>query len=540
MIIPNFKPMRITFTRAISPLLLGVILASSGANAQTDLYIASGTSMYVSPNSIVHTDGGVKGTGEMVLAATADGYGQLSQSGSTANTATVQVGKYLANTNAGWRSFGFPFTGDMSDLNFNSSLTFVNETNDGGVAARHNFFTWNATDAGGGSASGWEAISSTGALPSAAFIYSENNGYHDFLQSVKVSGVPTNGDQSYNLLYTLDPAYVSGTQSDATGWNYIPNPYTCNISISALFGESGFPTYQAVHVYDNANSQYVAVIPSGVAIDYGTAGGSNTTTTHIAPMEGFWVKTETGGSTLTISNDVRDPEGTATSFMKTEYDLFRLNLVSADGTRDQMVVYFDQTTTSSFDNGKEALKKYSTAPVPAISAVDGVREISITALPTGSYSLPLNVTVPQENSVYSFELNDEALDPWSSVELVDLQTGNVYDLRANSSVPLLLVTKENANRFVLNLNKSGVGVEETNAIDQIIAWSASDKSIHIKFTDESSTGWVNVFSVNGQLTARLYHDGGSELTLTQHFVPGVYTVRFEGETRTVTEKLIVQ
>lgn len=515
-----------------------VCLLFVNAQAQTDLYISTGTTVQVAPNSIIHTDGGVKGSGDLVLDASADGYSQLSQSGSSTNTASVEVGKYLANTNSGWRSFGFPFTGDMSDLSFNGSISFVNETNDGGVSSRHNFFTWNATDAGSGIATGWQAVSSTGNLPAAAFVYTENNGYHDFSQDVRITGLAANGDQTYSLVYTLDPSYVSGNQDDATGWNYIPNPYPCNISVSTLFLESGFPDYEAVHLYDYLNSQYVAVIPSGVAVDYNTGGGSNTTTTHIAPMEGFWVKTQSGGNTLTISNSVKDPDGSATAFMKNSFELLRLNLRATNATLDQLVVYFDETSTPNYDVGKEALKKYSTEPVPSISLECGLQDMSIVALPSGGYSIPIHVRVPAVNESYTFELIDNELDPWSSVELEDLQSGVRYNLR-NTSPQIVLSLSEYNNRFVLHINKSGIGLDEPFGSTKITVWRGISGDVHVGFTDHSVKGWIRVYAMNGQLLTSEFHQGGEVFTLDKALTPGVYAVQFEGGEVVVAQKLIV-
>ncbi|NVK03654.1 MAG: hypothetical protein HWD92_02480 [Flavobacteriia bacterium] len=511
-----------------------LVMSTNGLLAQPDLFISSDDTITALPGTILHVTDAIEGDGYVELKADASSYAQISQTNNVVNTGNLILGKRLSSTTAGWRQTAFPFTGSYADLNFNSTLTYVNSSNDGGIASRHNFYGWNSDDAGLDSAVGWESITPATALPSSAAVYMENNGFHDFSQDLRISGTPANGDFTFTLKYTIDPAFGFGVVTDATGWNFIPNPYPSNISISRLFNASGFPSYEAIHVWDADVQQYVAVIPSGVATNYNTSTNDNSTT-HIPPLQGFWVKADAIGNTLTLTNAIREVDGNATSFMKAEPELLRLNLVQSSGGVDQMVVYFHNNATPSFDPGLEALKRNGDASNPQIAALDGNREVTITALPYGDHSVSLHVEVPNPGQAYTFELNTDEFDPWSVVELKDLTTGIVYDLRANQPT-IQLASGVYANRFVLHINKSGISVEEYLQEVSLAAWQNANGELIIR-TGES--GRTNLVQLNGQVIYSFSATEGEEHVVSESLPVGVYLIECENPS-TSPIKFIIQ
>lgn len=511
--------------RSTVSILLATFLTLSTNNllAQPDLYVSTGDTITVQPGTTLHVTGAIEGDGYVQLKADVSGYAQLSQDDNVANTGNIILGKRLSTTSAGWRQMAFPFAGTYGDLDFNSTMTFINSTNNGGIPARQNFYTWNATDAGLDTATGWEVVSTATSLPSAATVYMANNAIHDFAQDLLVTGTPKNGDVAYSLLFTIDPGYTSGLVTDATGWNFIPNPYPSNLSVTQIFAASGFPTYEALHIWDVNAGQYVAVIPSGIAVSYNT-GSNDNSTTHIAPMEGFWVKADATGNTLTLTNAVRDVDGAATAFLKTTPELLRLNISSSTGELDQLVVYFDDNATPSFDNGLEALKRLGNSSNPQISILDGNRQVSISALPYGDHSLPINVEVPQAGATYAFELDTEEFDPWSTVELEDTYTGKIYDMRTQLRVSLQLMDASYHNRFILHINKSGISIAEQYSQSGFTAWQNANGSLVLECS-ESNEMQAEVFSVDGQHIMTVDLNPGSQTVVDEHIAPGVYIIK---------------
>lgn len=528
----TFNWMRLPASR----LMLLFLLLSSGLTAQTELYIGSGDTITVLPGTVIHVDSILTGPGFLSLEADASGYAQLSQAQNAANTGSIVLKKRLSSTSAAWRQMGFPFTGTFGDLTFNSTMPFIHSTNNGGIPARQNFYSWNATDAGLDSAAGWEVIEEANTLPSAASVYLANNGIHDFSQVIQVSGTPQNGDVSFSLHYTIDPSFSAGIVTDATGWNFIPNPYPSNISVSQLFMASGFPTYEALHVWDVNAGQYVAVIPSGIAVNYNTSTSDNVTT-HISPMEGFWVKADPMGNTLTLTNAIRDVEGSATAFMKTAPELLRLNLINSAGAMDQAVVYFDDLATPHFDNGLEALKRKGNSNTPQLSVQSSNQRLAITALSYGDHSLTLSIDVPEAGATYSFELDTDEFDPWSSVELEDTHSGILYDLRSTRSVPIQLLEVSYPDRFILHINKSRISIEEQRTESTLTAWQNAQGYLVIRSRD-ARVETVNIISVDGRIVATGEVEEDGELILKDLLSPGVYILK-ESSSNSVPQKIIL-
>lgn len=501
-----------------------LVLLSGIVYGQSDLFVSSGDTLVVTPGHILHVNGSASGSGYIDLQADATAYSQLSQTDDVSNSVNLILGKRMASAADGWRYMAFPFSGTFADLNFNSTMPFIHAANDGGIPARHNFFAWNSTDAGGSAATGWESVSSNHSLPAAASVYLANNGVHDFSQDIQVSGTPFNGEVTFSLYYTLDPAFSGGVQADASGWNYIPNPYPSNLSLNVLLNAACFPGYKAVHVWDQSTGQFVAVLPSGVAINYNTTGSNNNSTTHIAPLEGFWVKADNSGNSLILTNAMRDAEGTATAFYKKDPELLRLNLLDNHGRVDQVVVYFDPAATTSYDLGLEALKRVGDQNAPQMAVIEGAREISIAALPSGSHSLPLKVAVPRANMNYSFALNDDDMDTWSSVELEDKQTGQRYDLRALKTADFNFASNVIDDRFVLHVNKSGVAISESEQLDdELQAWQNTEGLLLIQGGAQTE-GTVQVCNLNGQVLYTETLERGQDLVLSSSLAPGIYFV----------------
>lgn len=528
-------------TRPIKGLaILAFVAVCSPAFGQSDLFVSAGDTLFVQPNTILHATNAVTGTGFVQLKADATGYAQLDQTNDVTNTAKVILGKRLANTTDGWRAVSFPFTGTLGDLDFNSTMSFVNANNNGGISARDNFFGWNATDAGSGEATGWFAMGTTQALPSSSLVYMANNGFHDFSQDLMVTGTPANGDVSFNLIYTLDPAYTSGNVDDATGWNLIPNPYPTILSLDALFNSTGFPTYEAVHVYDQVSGgQNKAIMPNGVAINYNTPGGSDNTVYHLAPMEGFWVKTNVN-QTLTITNDVRDPDTSAASYMKTApYELLRLNVFSSTDTRDQIVVYYDATSTPGFEPNRDAIKKYA-AGLPSLGVELDTRDLSIVGVPEGDYTFDLRFIAPYELDVYTFNVDDSQLDPWSDVILEDRLVNAFYDLRVQRKVNIQLIEGDYQNRFRLHVNKSGLSVEENAAGSGVMrCWKDANGNVQVQTPEELVVESVEVFNLAGQLIWESNPSASDNIEIPMLPNPGAYLIRVEYTNGQIaTEKLI--
>ena len=112
--------------------------------------------------------------------------------------------------------------------------------------------------------------------------------------------------------------------------------------------------YEAIHVFDHANSRYVA-INNDALIDYNTTGGS-IASTNISPFQGIWIKTENDGI-FTVKESWRTADTVTQVFSKTSsVNLLRLNAMDDDGSLDQVVLTFNSQAEEGFNSRKDAYK----------------------------------------------------------------------------------------------------------------------------------------------------------------------------------------
>lgn len=513
--------------------ILSWFLIISGSSYAQDLFVDSGDTLWAEPGAILTVEGSIASNGIIFLNADASGYAQLLQTDDVSNTGQLEMEMYLTDMTSGWRQLSVPFTSQVQNLTSNG-IKFITSSNDGGVAARRNIFYWDATDGGAGEATGWLEATPTTSGPRAYTVFGDQNGIHDFTQTIRIGGTPANGDQSFVVKNTYDIGQTGN--SNAQGWNFIPNPYPSNVSVTKLFGLAGFPTYKAIHVWDNVSGQYEALTSSGVSI-YNTNAGANGAS-HIQPFQGFWIKVDADG-TFALNNTVREPDSMATAFMSSRpYDLLKLNVINNnDSTYDRMVVFFSPNASVGMDNGYDAYKIKSTRDVPNIYMEYQGMELSINCLPVASYSIPVTVTTEQAQAFHTFSLDDTHLDPAWKVELEDLAGGKRIDLR-NQNMTVKVDVNDNDQRFILHLNQQGVGLSDEHVMPEIVGWVNSDGQISVKKTGMAS-GTLKLYDLGGKCFATERMES-NRTVLTPHLSRGVYLLQFTDDNlKTSSTKILI-
>lgn len=383
-----------------------------------------------------------------LLSSSVTEYGQIAPGGGTiSGNITMLMGS--SNTYPGWRPIALPLHMTIGELK-GIGMLFSNHT----PANQRNVYYWDAEQNGTtGNSIGWTAASSTDNSTRAYQIYVNSNGLHDFTGILSATGTNKTGDQIFNLSYYVDPAE---TGSDATGWNYIPNPYPSNIDVSNLLGSGSFsPAYKAIHVYSYKDDQYQVFSGNGVnVVNYhntDTAG----TIMNLSPFVGFWVKTETNQAlTLTDNDRTTNMTGVAV-ILKKQFDLIRLNMVNTNGKRDQCVVYLKDDATYIFDNNGDAYKLNGMNGAPALSTLIGATRAAINALPSGEslYSVPVSF-ISSETGKVTFMLDVSEMDPAWTIELEDKLTGKRHNFKEGDYA--FDHTPNQDQRFVIHMTKGGV------------------------------------------------------------------------------------
>ncbi len=252
-------------------------------------------------------------------------------------------------------------------------------------------------------------------------------------------GVPNNGNIDItNLSYTdNDPVPEENQEPNFyDGWHFMGNPYPSYIDWSTI-SQSLTNLDNAVYVWDG--SKYISFV-----------NGQGDFSGEIAPMQGFFVHTNSDDGAYTLTNDcrIRSTERfykkSSKAVKSSVSNTLKLSL-NSDGQSDVLTIYTDYHATTGFDSRYDAIKMLgSSASVPYVYTVHGGVKYSIDALPYESLDnivIPVGFSVPAKQQ-YTLRLESASFDQEPEIYLVDkvldstmqITPGFVYTFTANTTV----------------------------------------------------------------------------------------------------------
>lgn len=347
---------------------------------------------------------------------------------------------------------------------------------------------------------------------------------------------PTNPGTFYGSLNnSSETKNLTYTPTMGEGWNLLGNPYPSAIDWD-LLTKSGTPDV------DINGTVYVLRGSDNVYIDWNGSAG-DLTDGYIPVNNGFFVKTNTSGQTITI--DPADQVHSSVGFLKSG------NKSSADNTlkisianetyQNNSYIQFRSDATVEFDNAIDAYKLFGSSDAPQLFTSLSETEYSINCIPFSfdGMQLPMGfknrVTSEYTISVSGLEsFQDENIE----IFLEDLETTDLIDL----TVETYTFTAENIDyndRFILHF--SGItAVGEEMMFDDVQIY-ANDNSVYFKF-DKMPNGksTVTVYNTLGQ---RVYGGEFEMSTLSSirlNNKAGIYIVHLQSENGSTTKKVMIK
>jgi hypothetical protein len=240
-----------------------------------------------------------------------------------------------------------------------------------------------------------------------------------------------------------------GAQSNA-GWQLLGNPYPSPIDWNQLYATStGIET--AFYVF-KSSGQY-----TGAYASYANGQGINGGTGTIPSMQGFFVRVAAGQTgSVTFTNQCRRISYDNPAFARQAADTrptVRLELMTAQGQRDEALVYFEPGATSGVDTRYDAVKLANSTRLNLCSRV-GSDFLAINGLPNLSklpLTVPLSVQVPSTGR-YTLLASQLANVAGNRVVLHDRQTGTRTDLTDSAGYVVELTEGQHGDRFDLLFN----------------------------------------------------------------------------------------
>jgi len=320
---------------------------------------------------------------------------------------------------------------------------------------------------------------------------------------------------------------LSFTEGEDTGWNFLGNPYTSAILWDELTKTAGVDG--SVYMVDPSNGTYNSW--------NGSAG--NIVNGEIPVNQAFFVKANSAGQSVTIKTAAQ--VHSASNFSKSTKAATETLKVNLKGINSNNNTYlqFREDATADFDHQIDAYKLFGFAEIAQVYTELEETQFAINCLPyaTETISVPLAIRVlTDENLAFNF-FGIESFDASIRIDLEDLKTGEITNIRTNPAYTFQAITSDDANRFILHFN--GVtAVEDIKEEQAPLVYSFNDV-IYIQIYDLIDAEIV-VYNINGQIVGQDKLRGKDLKRLDLNLSTGIYMVSIKTTDAVYTEKVMIK
>ncbi|MFY0630239.1 MAG: hypothetical protein JXR05_07645 [Flavobacteriaceae bacterium] len=370
-----------------------------------------------------------------------------------------------------------------------------------------------------------------------------------FTGKINEGGIDVTTYFNTNVIST-DPGNVWSTEGD----NLVGNPYSSAIDWDIVIQDEDNSHLEGTFYIWDQNTAEVGDNNVSDYLQYNlTGGGSNTTTSKITSMQGFFVRSLTGGTLkfkpthqIAANNDqfFRNVSSSVTerNDKKKGRSWFSLR---KENTYSSMLIGFLKGATDSYDRLYDAPYDINNETLGLYSLIDENKKASIQGLPElkrNSRVVNLGFVVDQVGK-YSIQLDEEHIDQDYYIYLVDNLKGKAVDMRRGSYGFTSDVTGENETRFQLvYTKKKKENLEGANEItledfydeDDLVAYVNVNRELKVEFdnvVDKISD--LVLYTISGQ---RVIQFKASENTSVANLSIGVYIL----ETKLASGRVIIK
>jgi len=500
---------------------------SSNLLVSNNLTISSGIFTIPFTKSLTVT-GALNNSGTLTIESDATGTGSLITNGSVSGNITAKryipgyakgiTGYHLLSSPVQNQAISPGFV-DVSANPIPSTLDFYywNEVYNYWINIKNSGGTYNQ-------GSTWENFSSD-ANPS--FIVGKGYlvAYSTAQTDKSFSGTPNTGDLASG---TGLPA-LTYTADKGKGWNFIGNPYPSAIDWD-LGTWSRTNLNGSVYVQNGTTGNYV----SWNGATGGLTGGI------IPAMQGFFVKAESIGASLTIPNASRVHSSSnlyKVGSSSTAENVLVLEVESA-GLNDQLYLQFLPLATQNYDSQFDAYKLFGTGNSPQIySNSDDGKILSINALPQISeeMSIPVNVKIIISGT-HEISLSENTLIESLPILLEDRKENRTVELTLNNNYIFEAIIGEQPDRFLLHFKSTGIS--NNDHLLQPLFYYQSNQ-LMIKNLEPGNYS-VKISDMTGRQVAAKQVSATGAVALPLSLQTGIYIVVVSSETSRFANKVFIK
>jgi hypothetical protein len=451
----------------------------------------------------------------------------VSNSLGTARVATIESGasiignatvqRYVSGNQPGWHYVGTPVLGQtqaewVDDFTITNNFLFLhNEAGTLNVGEQIN---------------GWEFVPQNLEVGRGYRAYL-NQGFFNNGAVFDNNGSIYTGPKTFNITFT--PGGYGGG-----GWNYIANPYPCEIDWHILNKSSVDGQY---HIWNHDVGNYGTYTQGTGLSTFGLG-------RYIPSGQGFFVKASTAGASLSIDENAKPLVPQANTFVRTnaaEGDVARFTLRAPDGKYDESAVRWMEESTPGFDAYYDANKLYVSAGTNLFSLTSEGIKASIQARPfdqadsitlgfdlslTGSYFLQIKIgSEIFEGKTWYFKdlatgfsqlIQEDFLFPFQ-IQESDLNINSRFRLVGSSPV---LSTKA-------GISKDKVEIFPNPTNDKFFVFGASEVSE------------IQIADLNGKQLKKIVNQENSTIEIsTDGLSQGIYILKLISPQGIKTQKLV--
>lgn len=285
------------------------------------------------------------------------------------------------------------------------------------------------------------------------------------------------------------------------GYSLIGNSLTCGINWDLV-------TYSHEHKY--LRHGYYVRTSSGEEASYVNGVGTNGATAHIAPLQGFFVRTRAVGTYITFPDNAREHNDAPRFKSAEQIPLLRLTL-SSDAARDEMVIRFDPEATFDFDGQLDAGKPFThlKGRMRIYSVMRG-ENYSINSIPWPSQKtvIPVTLEIPATGTYKIARTQLQNTGEYTFL-LTDKLTGRSTDITAAGEYVFSVPAGTSGDRFTLTVipaeKKSAAATEEPKpelvTVSSLRIYTAPGRiCIMPQGSDwDGTSGKVRIFDITGRI-----------------------------------------
>ena len=434
-----------------------------------------------------------------------------------------------ADGDPGWDLIGSPVVGaDLTTSNFSQ-----NGTSDAIMPYDNSDNTWTSTDA-------------------ATFSTTSGQGYAMAKETAAV--------ESFTETFETDDVDVAISNNDGSGsgtqWNLVANPYPSYLALNS--SASSASTASTDFITQNAVT--ADVLGSGTnedALWYWTGSGygqynNASSATYIAPGQGFFVASKTGGGTLKFLESMQTVTGSDDFISGDVMDDNRGELfisLNQNGLNRETEIYFIENTTDgsdpTYDTRTFPMGDNNTSIYTRLVQDDEGIDLGIQSL---AYSemwgkvIPIGVNSIAEDEL-RISISHRTTPADLNIYLEDNYQGTMTNLLEEDFVLTPMSDLNGAGRFFIHMTADTMSNEEvsTSMLNAYKEVNANYITLEGLATQSNNIN-VSLYNILGRkvLSTTLNNNMNTQTISTVGMASGVYVIELESGTDRLTKKLIIQ